>query len=125
VLIINWLLDCTYYQYPPFQTVSGETVIADQNYASSSSGDYPLHVSEGMSKIETGTNGLIYTSNSLAGTALVKKGGELNLSHVTLSSKGPAADTVYLNNGTLYVSQGSISTEGTASWGLPPEIIHR
>ncbi|WP_435928694.1 autotransporter outer membrane beta-barrel domain-containing protein [Dryocola sp. BD613] len=104
-----------------FQAIDGETVTVTQNYASSGYGDYPLYVSGAMSKIETGADGLLFTSNSLTGVALIEKGGRLNVSNATLASEGSAADAIKLDSGVLHAMQGSISTTGTASWGIAGE----
>ncbi|RWR02345.1 hypothetical protein ED28_08165 [[Pantoea] beijingensis] len=101
-----------------FQAINGESINVTQNYTSSDAGDYPLYVSGAESKIKTDASGLMFTSSSSTGAALVEKEGELNLFNATLASTGTAADTVTLDKGIVRAMQGNISTTGTAAWGI-------
>lgn len=102
-----------------YQSTDGGILNITNSYTSSGPGDYPLYTSGAGSKIETGVEGLMFTSsNNATGVAVIENGGELNLSKATLTSNGSVADTVNLDGGTLHASQGSINATGKVSWGI-------
>ncbi|SNY61414.1 autotransporter outer membrane beta-barrel domain-containing protein [Enterobacter sp. CC120223-11] len=102
-----------------YQSTDGGILNITNSYTSSGPGDYPLYTSGVLSKIETGAEGLMFTSsNNATGVAVIENGGELNLSKATLTSSGSVADTVNIDGGTLHASQGSINATGKVSWGI-------
>lgn len=97
----------------------GTTLQVKKNYSAASIGDYPLNAQGQNSVIETGIDGLLFTSEKdSTSSALVKDKGQLILNNATLISGGKVADGVKLDNGILSATGGTITATGSAARGI-------
>lgn len=98
------------------QVTDGTTLKVKQNQTASAIGDSPLNVLGQGSTIETGVDGLLFSSdkNSTPAAQAANK-GMLILNNATITSSGKVADGVKLDNGSLNASGGTFTATGTAS----------
>lgn len=97
----------------------GTALQVKKNYSATRMGDYPLNVRGQNSVIETGVDGLLFTSDKdSTSSALVTDKGQLILNNATLTSSGKVADGVTLLNGILNATGGTITATGVAAQGI-------
>lgn len=97
----------------------GTTLQVKKNYSATSIGDYPLNAQGQNSVIETGIDGLLFTSDKdSTSAALATDKGKLILNNATLTSSGKVADGVKLDNGILNATGGTITATGSAARGI-------